>query len=67
MLILSYVFDLDNRMIMLLMTDEFEEKLKKETMTLFVFGSHTHASKKKSNLSHFGRSYGSKVVPSIEL
>lgn len=31
---------------MLLMTDEFEEKLKKETMTLFVFGSHTHASKK---------------------
>jgi hypothetical protein len=47
MLILSYVFDLDNRMIMLLMTDEFEEKLKKETMTLFFFGSHTHASKKK--------------------
>jgi hypothetical protein len=50
MLILSYVFDLDNRMIMLLMTDEFEEKLKKETMTLFFFGSHTHASKKKSTL-----------------
>jgi len=37
MLILSYVFDLDNKMIMLLM--KFEEKLKKETMTLLFFSA----------------------------
>jgi hypothetical protein len=51
-------------MIRLLMTDQYEEKLKKETVVLLFFAA-TPTLLKKFNFSHFGRSYGSELVPSI--